>query len=200
MSMLKKKFVNFRPLFYIFITLATAIVFSRYILTSNFVYLGIFVALSISFVVVCILKKNFKVLFVIILSFTLGFSLYLIEVSKFAKIENIEDVTITARVSNKISENDKYQVVIFDSVKTEDGKSLKNLIGYNYNKNNKFLPGEIVNGKVSLRKFSPFKANNFSSSAYRNNVYFTFTANKSNFNIISNDNVSLDEKIQIFSL
>ena len=195
--MLKKKFVNFRPLFYIFITLATAIVLSRYILASNFVYLGVTVALLFSFVAICILKKNFKVLFVIILSFILGFSLYLIEISKFANTENAIDVIITARVSNKISENNSYQTIIFDDVKTEDGRTLSNVIGYNYNKNNKFLPGEVVKGKVSLRKFSPFKAYSFSSNAYRNNVYYSFTARKSNFEILSEDNLHFDENIQI---
>lgn len=194
--MLKKKLLNFRPLFYSFVSLCSGIVFSRYILLSNYVYLAIFVAILAFLTTLCIIKKKFKELFVVLISIICGFCFYLIE-AKTYDVKVFNDVqNITARVSNSSSENGKYQLVVLDNVEIDSQDLGSNVLIVNPIKNNKFMVGDIVTGSVKLKKLDVFSNGYFSSSNYRNNIRYTASASVSEFETIGED-LHFEEKIQI---
>lgn len=195
MNLLKKKIFNFRPLFCIFISLINGIVFSHYILKSNYVYLGIFIFILTSLLVFAILTKKIKQFLLILFSFICGLTLYIFEIKNFCP-ESINNASnLVARVSAESSIKSKYQCVILDDVTINGEKQNYNIMIINYNTENLFVDGEIISGNVNLSVCNIFDDDYFNSTAYKNNIKYIVRAKHSDFSVIGND-LKFNENIQ----
>lgn len=195
MNLQKKKIFNFRPLFFVFISLICGIVFSRYILLSNYVYLGIFIFLLASSLAFSIYRKKLKQFLVVLLAFCCGFLFYVVEMRNYNPPAISGEQEITARVSAQSSIKSKYQCVILDDVVINGEKQSYNIMLVNYNTGNLFNDGEIVSGKVTLTNSNIFFKDSLNSSVYKNNIKYVTRAKLSDFDIVSKD-LKFNEKVQ----
>lgn len=196
MNLQKKKIFNFRPLFYIFLSLICGIVFSRYILLSNYIYLGIFIFILFTMLIFCIYRKKLKIFLVILLAFCCGSMFYIVEMKNY-NLPNINgSQEIVARVNASSSIKNKYQCVILDEVEINGEKQSFNIMLINYNTGNLFNDGEVIKGNITLTNSNVFYKNGLNSSVYKNNVKYVTRASLSDFDIIDK-NLHFNEQVQI---
>lgn len=195
MNLQKKKIFNFRPLFYIFISLICEVVFSRYILLSNYIYLGIFLFILFSLLLLCIYRKKLKIFIIILVSFYCGLLFYTIEMKNYNLPSINGNQEIVARVNASSSIKNKYQCVILDDVQINGEKQNFNIMLINYNTGNLFSDGEIIKGNVILTNSNVFYNNGLNSTVYKNNIKYVTRANLNDFEIIGT-NLHFNEKVQ----
>ena len=195
MNLQKKKIFNFRPLFCVFISLICGIVFSRYILQSNYIYLGIFIFLLLSLLTFCIYRKKFKELLIILVAFACGLLFYVVEMKDYSPEPINGEQTIVARVSCSSSIKSRYQCVILDDVQINGESKNFNIMLVNYNTGNLFSDGDIITGNVTLSVAEIFNDENFNSSNYRHNVKYVTRASLGEFEIIG-QNLHFNESVQ----
>lgn len=184
--------INFRPIFYSFLSFILALVCARRIFQLNLIYI-IFFALIIGAVVgLCIYYKKFKNLIILAVSFCVGIGTFYAGYNIFYCGYNGENVFVSGRVCS-VTSYEKYSSVVLEEVKLNSKNKLFSICLY-VNGETKIDLGDEISFESKLNKVLLFNEQ-FNSYYYKNNTSYKTYVKASDINIKSG-NLKLDEKIR----
>lgn len=185
----KEKKINNRIIFFCFVALLCAIVFSKNIFDANPYYISFFGILFVVLLVLTIKSKMLKTFFAIFFCFLFGLGASWLDLHYFLKDEVFSNCVVTGIVDTK---TDSY-VVLTNT--TFDGVYYKNIIVKTYGKNLDYGYEISFTGYVST--IDGFTLGEFNSTAYKFYAPYTSTVDIDDIQILSTDKQSLSQKIKI---
>lgn len=168
-----KKIINFRPIFYSFISLGLGIYFARQIFCAN-LFILIAIALAFSFLTyICIKTKCINRLIVVAASFVLGVGIFALSIATFnnAKFE-AGNYLVSGRI-NTVTTYSSSQSVLLDNAYI-NGKKCGNMI-VNVKGSTTMEEGYVITFTSYVEKTELFSFNKFNNYYYKYNVAYTST-------------------------
>lgn len=184
----KEKILNFRVIFFCFISFFCAIIFSKEILAGNLFYISFFAILGILLFVLALKQKQFAKVIAVFITFCLGMAFFTIDLAMFSGNQYIGTQTIQGQV-DVINKNS----IVLKNIKI-NGTSDKNIIISVYNHNLKL--GQIIEFECEIKTIDAFNLGKFDSTAYKHNSPYEVSISASDIKVIKQGKLSLTQKIQ----
>lgn len=189
------KRINFRPIFYSFISLGLGIYLARLIFALN-IFILITILLSISVLVfICIKYKCIKRLVVILTTFALGVGIFAISITTFTD-NSFENKTCT--VSGRISEVSSYsgfQSVVLDNTFIDGEKVNKNIV-VSISSANTMEMGYVITFTGFLEKTNLFTLNKFNSYYYKYGIAYSSSVKDSDVTVDNFKGLTVSESLR----
>ena len=189
------KKVNFRYVFYPFLAFLFGLTCARKLFAGNIEYIIIISVLILAVIGVCIFKKAFKIMAIILSLFAFGSGYYFVGMTQFKVPDYQEKVCVKGRITDSYVDNGYSYSIILDEVKIE-GKDAGNiqikLIGADG------MPeiGSFVSFEGNLTSAQAFTLGQFNSYCYRNGVRY-FASVKYDDLTIGKGYLKLNERIRL---
>ena len=195
----KKRFINFRPLFYGFLAFAIGIAFSYYLFNLDTTYIVLFSVLTALIVGYCVFRKTFVNLLIIFSCFALGVGCYFIDTKNFTtNLTAGQEYVVEGRATTHIYDNEETIYVILDSV-TLDGNKSDNL-GLTIYKIDGFNieSGQRIKFTANIYDEFLFENGQFNSFAYKMDTTHNAFVNSTDVQIISSGNLTFAENVRLY--
>ena len=189
-----KRFINFRYIFYPFLSFLFGIIVARGLYSGKLETILIVVLSLLALGIFLVIKKKYKILIILFSFFFLGNGFYFIGQSSY-KVKDYDGiVTVTGRVSDNFEENKYSYVVILDNV-TIDGEKAKN-IKATFSKGSLPLEiGDFVTLETEVSTQQLFTLDSINSSNLRTNVGYTISSSTSDI-VITTGYTYFDEDVR----
>ncbi|MBR5012661.1 MAG: hypothetical protein IKY15_01845, partial [Clostridia bacterium] len=195
----KKRFFNFRPLFYGFLAFAIGIGFSYYLFSLDITFVVLFGVLSLLVVGYSIFRKTFVNLLVVVSCFALGVGCYFLDTKNFtSNLTSGQEYVVEGRTTTNIYDNDKTIFLILDNV-TLDGNKTANL-ALNVYKTEGFSlqSGVVLRFTTNVYDEFLFESGQFNSYAYKMNTTHNAFVNCEDIEVVSSGNLSFAETVRLY--
>lgn len=188
-----KKIINFRTIFFCFITFALAIFFANELLSGSFFHILFFVAILLIFAFVSIKRKAVKNFICICVSFVLGICSFLIGYNSFQGRVFVGEHSIVGRISN-IQSYTGYQRVVLTNVKI-DGNKEKNISAII--SGTELDLGVQIEFVCEIETIKQFSLGEYSSFAYKNNAPYFCNIKSDNIVLSTQTNLTIGESFRL---
>ena len=195
----KKRYFNFRPLFYGFLAFAIGIGFSYYLFSLDTTFLVLFSLMAVFAIGYSIFRKAFVNLLVIISCFALGVGCYFLDTKNFtSNLTSGQEYVVEGRATTHIYDNDDTIFLILDNV-TLDGNKTKNLALSVYKAEDFSVEsGEILRFTTNVYDEFLFESGQFNSYAYKMNATHNAFVNYEDIEVVSTGNLSFAENVRLY--
>lgn len=192
-----KTTINFRPIFYSFVSLGLGIYFARLIFALN-VYILLAVAISFAFLTfMCVKHKCIKQLVVIVASFVLGLGMFLLNVATFSAPNFVDGTyTVTGRIST-VTNRSSLQSVVLDNVYI-NGERQKNDMVVTVTAGASMEEGYTISFTAYVEKTQLFTLGQFNNYYYKYSIAYTANTNEADVTITDYKGLNLAEKLRLY--
>lgn len=188
------KALNYRPIFYTFISLALGIFFARRIFCGDVFYIVGIVCGFVAIFLVCLYSKHIFRFIATILAFGVGLGVFALSYLTFNNCQfDSGTYTVSGRV-NTVSTNSSGQAVIIDNVYidgTKINKAVKVFISYSAG----IEEGYVITFTDYLEKTSLYTLGQFNNYEYKYNI--AYSANASSVVIDRFDGLTVSESLRL---
>ena len=201
--MQKKKYINYRFIFYPFLAFLLGINVARFLYGGDLTIIITICLLLISLIVSLILMKKVKLLICLVALFFVGNGFFYIGQACYYIKPYTQTVSVVARVSDKnFVDEDFYYHIVLDNV-TVDGESAKNISAF---VSKDYVTTLEVGDKISfegkIQSINLFTLKSFNSNYYRSNIGYTTSFSLENAVVLDgwrtiDENIRLAVKEQI---
>lgn len=187
-----KKIINFRILFFCFITFALAIFFANELLSGSIFHIIFFVGAILIFALISIKRKAVKKFACICVAFILGICTFLIGYNSFEGKKFVGEQTITGRVSN-IQNYTGFQRVVLTKVKI-NGVNEKNITATI--SGTELELGTQIEFLSEIETVTQFSLGEYSSFAYKNGAPYYCSLERDDIILSSQTKLSIGESFR----
>lgn len=191
--MQKKKIINFRPLFYCFISYGFAIIFAGKLFSGHFAYTALFFSLILVGFLLAFYKKAFLEFSLCAVAIMLGLSSFFVSLNKYSLATSYDTPVVVSGTIASVRDYSSGQQIVLNNIKIDDTNKSFSISLFNYEA--VFSVGDYLEIQTNLSKVTPFNLDKFSSYYYNNNIFYTATY--SNSIMINHTKTSLPLKEQI---
>lgn len=190
----KKKIINFRPLFYCFISYGFAIVFAGKLFSGYFAYLALFLSIVLFGFALAWKRKAFLEFSVCAVAIILGLGSFFVSVGKYNNSKQYNFEVTTSGTVSQVRENNSGQQIVLDNVFINNSK--QNFSVYVFNFESSLAVGDRIEFSAFLNRVVPFNLGKFSSFYYNNNIFYTATLSEETSVSHQAGNLPLREQIK----
>ncbi len=189
------KKLNFRPIFYSFISLALGLYLARYIFSVN-LFVLILIGLSIAVLVfLCVKNKCISRFIIVMSSFALGLGIFLISCLSFYNVNfSNKTCTVSGRIST-VSTYSGFQSVVLDNVYIDGVKTNKCMIVSVENATT-METGYVITFTEYVEKTELFSLGEFNNYYYKYNIGYTVQTNIADVTMDSFQGLSISESLR----
>ena len=193
--MLKKKVINFRYIFYPFITFLLGISVARWLYSGSVEIIITTSLLLLALIIGLILLRKYKILLALLAFFFIGNSFFYIGVATYYIKDYDGIVSVVGRVSEDIEKGNYYYNVVLDNIKI-NGESAKNIdLHITAGDTTDLKTGDLLSFECELENVNLFTLKSFNSNYYRDNIGYTASVNIKNI-VVSDGWVNIDESFR----
>lgn len=184
----KERIINFRALFFCFVSFFCSIIFAKNIFSLDWFYLIFFALVAITILVLAIKFGCVKRALYVLVSFFVGLIVFCISLYAFQGNIYKEKQTVKGQIKSLSS-----SLIVLENVTIGD-KSEKNVIVYTYGKN--FEIGQIVVFNDYVSNVNLFELDTFNSSAYKNYAPYSCEVSSDDITISGTGRLTIAQKLQ----
>lgn len=195
MEKASKRVINFRPLFFCFVSLLFALTTIRYVIAGNIVFI---VTDSIIFFgggLYFLLRKKFTILLLLLSAFAFGVGWHFVGMATFHTNTYTEQCHVVGRISDDLILKENYAYVTLKNVSINDKKE-KNISLSIYYDGQNFEVGDVITFATYVKEVKLFELGSFNSNAYRDKIGYSANVNEADILKISHK-LTLAEKFRM---
>jgi len=195
MEKANKKVINFRPIFFCFVSLLFALTTIRYVLAGDASYIVLDCIVFFGGGLYFLLRQKFAILLLLLCSFTFGVGWHFVGIATFNTHNYTDACQVVGRISDDLTFKDEYAYTTLKDVKI-NGKNEKNISLSIYYDGQDFAIGDVISFVGYLKQAKLFELGSFNSSYYRSRIGYTGSVNFDDVFII-NHRTTFAEKIRM---
>lgn len=186
----KEKIVNFRSIFFCFVSFFCAIIFAHNILSGNIYYISFFAVVFLILLILSIFRKQLKKLLLIFFTFCIGLGFFAIELSMFnGKVYNEP-----CHIQGQIETINNNKSIFLKNVKINNNSD-KNVCVYLSSTQDLDI-GQIISFDANINNTLLFELNKFDSTSYKHQLSYFVNISRNDITIESNGRLNFVQKIQ----
>ncbi len=194
----KRKFLNDRKIFYVFLGLLFSLFGMHFLFDGNVVFVVLYALVTLGIVLYSVTRKSFWVLAIFGILFLVSVGLYFCAEASFYGKPFQGECNISGRVSENvyISKDGRYQTLVLKNVQI-NGKSAKNIrLSVDLDDDLKISCGDKISFTAEIFKENLYELQNFKTSIFRSGCAFG-TSIKSSEIDKTGFKLDFDEKIRL---